>query len=374
VDASQRAADVALPYREKDEETREIPFRNLDAVGPAGSINSSIDDMCRWLLLHLQGGALGDEQIIAATQIAHMHAPQMVVPELSKHRELAHAGYGLGWFVQPYRGHNMIHHGGNIDGFSALVAFLPDDGIGAVVLTNMDATPVPSIVAYNIFDRLLGLEPVPWSDRFWKDHEEYKAAAKRGEQKSADEAIPDTRPSHALASYTGEYADPGYGVIAISQAGDALRATFNRLDLALTHYHYDVFDLDFERFDIHFKARFGTNVQGDIDSITVGFEPTMRDVVFKRVPPREMTDRAFLERFAGRYDLMDMTVSVTLKERALVISLPMQPDYDLTPYRGTEFEVKGMSGVRVEFRIDDAGVAGEVVITQPGGVFIAKRS
>ena len=41
--------------------------------------------------------------------------------------------YGLGWFVSVSRGHRLVEHGGNIDGFSALVAMLPDKHIGIVV-------------------------------------------------------------------------------------------------------------------------------------------------------------------------------------------------------------------------------------------------
>ena len=54
---------------------------------------------------------------------------------------------GLGWFIESYRGKKRVHHGGNIDGFSAQVSLLPADGIGVVVLTNLDGTPLPDILA-----------------------------------------------------------------------------------------------------------------------------------------------------------------------------------------------------------------------------------
>ena len=49
VEESKKSPDFAKPYKEKDEKVAEIPFRNIDAMGPAGSINSSVRDMSRWL-------------------------------------------------------------------------------------------------------------------------------------------------------------------------------------------------------------------------------------------------------------------------------------------------------------------------------------
>src|SRR5215510_14410117 len=53
VNDSRKATDFSLPYGEVKDEIKEIPFRNIDAVGPAGSINSSVNEMSRWLLMQL---------------------------------------------------------------------------------------------------------------------------------------------------------------------------------------------------------------------------------------------------------------------------------------------------------------------------------
>ncbi len=56
---SQKDPDHALPYRENDQDELErIPFRQIDLIGPAGSINSSVNEMSRWLLFNLSGGEL----------------------------------------------------------------------------------------------------------------------------------------------------------------------------------------------------------------------------------------------------------------------------------------------------------------------------
>lgn len=374
VEESQRAADASLPYKEDDGQAKEMDFRNIDTVGPAGSINSTIVDMTQWLLLHLNKGRHGDVPLISAGQIAQLHSPHMVIEQPSKYKELPHASYGLGWFVEPYRGYDMIHHGGNIDGFSALVSFLPQEGLGVVVLTNRNSNPVPSILSYNVYDRLLGLEQAPWNDRFKQDDAAVKEAAEKGKQKSAATAVPGTHPSHALESYTGDFGHPGYGTLSIALDGEQLAATYNGLTFPLTHYHYDVFELNFELFEMRMKARFSTNVQGDIEAVAVPLEPTVPEIVFTRLPRRELMDRRVLEQFTGEYEIMGAPLIVSLKgEDTLIVSIPGLPDVELAPYKEAVFTVKGLSGFSVEFERDAAGAVTAAIVTQPNGVFTAPR-
>jgi len=115
---------------------------------------------------------MGERRVVSEAQISHVHTPQAVSPDQSRFPELAAQSYALGWFVQPYRGHAMLRHSGNIDGYSTLASFMPDAGLGVVVLTNLNSNPVPYILSWNVYDRLLGLEPVPWGDRYRADYDE----------------------------------------------------------------------------------------------------------------------------------------------------------------------------------------------------------
>ena len=63
----------------------------IDTIGPAGSINSNVNDMSKWLLLNLGGGTIGGKRIVAARQVQDMHRPQMVIqsfPGLSEDPEI----------------------------------------------------------------------------------------------------------------------------------------------------------------------------------------------------------------------------------------------------------------------------------------------
>lgn len=142
----------------------------------------------------------------------------------------------------------------------------------------------------------------------------------------------------------------------------------------LNHYHYDIFELVLEKFEMRMKLSFFTNVKGDIDSLSAPLEPTVKDIVFKRLPPKGLMDKSFLEQFIGEYDVIGMTMTIALKgDKALIGSLPLQPEFELVPYKGTIFHVKGLSGYSIEFKHNDAGVVTEAIVEQPFGVVTATK-
>ena len=318
------------------------------AVAPAGAIVSSVAEMSHWVSLHLNNGKYGDTRIVSGGQIDELHAPQMVIPTTFKFAETPMSAYALGWQVGPYRGHMRLEHGGNIDGFSALTTLLPDYNIGIVVLTNLSGNPVPGIVTMNALDRLLGMEEVSWNDRFTTFYKEVEAAAEKGKEKTVSDRVPDTHPSHALTDYVGEYMHPGYGTMAVDLANDELQATFHAMVFPLKHYHYDVFECNAERFDVVLKLSFATGVKGDIESLSVPLEPEVKDIVFKRVPRKEMLEKSFLEQFTGEYEVMGIIIVVALKnEHTLSVTVPQQPVYELEPFKGTAFRFKGLTGYSI---------------------------
>src|SRR5262245_61302777 len=76
--------------------------------------------------------------------------------------EIGGGEYALGWFVDTYRGHRRIEHGGNIDGFSANAALFPKNGVGMVVLTNLNVAPLRDLITQVAADRLFILPQVDW--------------------------------------------------------------------------------------------------------------------------------------------------------------------------------------------------------------------
>lgn len=379
VDESQQASDFALPYREnseKDDIVEKIDFRNITQVGPAGSINSNVSDMVHWVNLQLNNGKFNDQTIISGTNMRQLHSPQMVIadPLWSEIFGTSTVSYGMGWFINPFHDTTLIHHGGNIDGFSALVSFMPSQKAGMVVLTNLNGNSLTEVVTSTFYDRLLEKEGKDWHKYFMDFSDKMKEQTEKAKAESASDKVPNTQPSHALDAYVGDYEFPGYGVFKVAKKDGKLAATFNRIEMAVEHYHYDIFEAKVESLEASFKVGFYTDAKGNIGSLDVHLEPNVKPIIFTRMPDQSMANREFLEPFVGKYEVMGMTVTIDLRgDTELVASIPGQGDQILDPYQGTTFNLKGLTGFSIEFKRDSSGKVTEAVITQPGATLTAKR-
>ncbi len=121
-------------YNFDTKDTKRVPTRSIADVAPAGSINSSANDMAKWLQFILAGGEYGGKRLVSKEGFNEWTKTQMkVTPNGS-------VGYGLGWFIQEWKGKKVVQHGGNIDGFNSMVAMLPEEKLGFVLLTNVSAS------------------------------------------------------------------------------------------------------------------------------------------------------------------------------------------------------------------------------------------
>ncbi|CAA9264545.1 MAG: Beta-lactamase class C-like and penicillin binding proteins (PBPs) superfamily / DUF3471 domain, partial [uncultured Chloroflexia bacterium] len=238
---SQADQDHALPYKEIEDVVKRVPFYEQFAIGPAGSINTCVADMTRWLRLHLGKGELDGQRLVSEAQVRAMYVPQMVIQRPSKYDEILHENYGLGWSVSTYRGYEFVQHGGNIDGFSTMTTLMPRQNISVVALCNINGSSLPWIACVNAYERLLGIDETPWSDRYQADRAAAKAGEEAGKTKDAADRVESTAPSHALDAYTGEYEHPGYGSLYVDEVDGALSMRLNTLPFSVEHYHYDTF-------------------------------------------------------------------------------------------------------------------------------------
>jgi CubicO group peptidase (beta-lactamase class C family) len=372
---SQRAPDYSLPYAFRRDTVRVLPFRDISLVGPAGSINSNVDDMLKWVRMQLSDGTAGGRRVIQSATLRDMHAPHMPIGAPDQ-KEYGAQDYGMGWFLTSYRGHYRAYHGGNIDGFSALVTLYPQDGLGIVVLTNQNGSALPGLVALHAADRIFGPPLRNWSGEALARRDAAQAEQRQAEQRKQSVRVPNTRPSHPLADYAGDYADSGYGTLRIAADSGHLVATYNGIRTALEHWHYDVFSGVRNAADPTFedmKYAFAGNVKGDIEAVAAPFEPSVDPIVFRRLPDAELRDSTFLERFTGRYALATDTATVVRQGSVLVVNLRGQPSFRLAPYRRTEFDLGGLQGYSVVFAVDSTGAVTGLALRQPNGVFTAKR-
>ncbi|HEX3127028.1 MAG TPA: serine hydrolase, partial [Thermoanaerobaculia bacterium] len=379
VEDSQKAADFALPYDEEAETIKLIPFRVVTNMGPAGSINASARDMAKWVGIHLAGGKVGDKQIIGTATLADIHSPHMVIDEAVERPELSQPSYGMGWFIDTYRGHRRVQHGGNIDGFSALVTLLPQDGLGMVILTNKNGTGVPELLARHTMDRLLDLEPINWNGEALVRRDVALAEQKVATVRKEEMRKFGTKPAHELEEYAGDYFHPGYGTLRIDVMGDKrkeLQVTYNSMSSPLEHWHYETWNgptsIEPPTFENQ-KFLFQTDVNGNVVAVKTDFEPSLSEgITFEKRPDARLSDSAYLARFAGEYELTGQTVSIQLAGNVLTVNLPGQPQYHLVPELGGEFSLKEASIIRVRFDEQDGKITSATFL-QPNGVFTAKK-
>jgi hypothetical protein len=295
----------------------------------------------------------------------------------SEFEEFGDVHYGLGFGSQAYRGERVVGHSGGWIGWNTLLTMLPDRGLGVVVFTNSSDNQVPGILANYVFDRACGKEPVPWLDRYRERRR--KAMAQRVLDRQAHKAFrrPNTRPSHGLADYVGDYDHLGYGRMNIRQVGDELQWTYRGMSAPLTHRHYDTFELPEaperllpDRLAISFSA----DREGNITSVSAPLEPLVRDIVFTRVPAGDCMDPLFRKECVGTFIRPQMTVVVGQdNDGQLVLMVGAQPTYRLIPYQGPTFVIAELKGFRVEFRRGANGTLNEVIFHQPNGTFVAPR-
>jgi CubicO group peptidase (beta-lactamase class C family) len=123
----------------------------------AGGIITTAEDLVRWLQAQLDGGRVDGRQVIPQAVVRLAHTPYAM--HTDTFYRYVRTGYGLGWQTADYEGERMIQHFGGFEGWHAHISFLPDRGIGVVVLIN-DSSPVggPSadVIATYAYDLLLG--------------------------------------------------------------------------------------------------------------------------------------------------------------------------------------------------------------------------
>jgi CubicO group peptidase (beta-lactamase class C family) len=237
--------NVAQPHAELDQAVKVVPYRNIDNAGAAGSINSNVIDMAKWVRLWLNGGTANGKRVLSEAMTREAIRSQHTMDDPTLSMVLGNPefpGYAFGWFVAGFRGKRHIGHGGNIDGMAAMVGFLPDDGIGVVVLANMNQSGVTIPVMNYLFDRALGLPPKDWPGEFKKREDAFMATMQaRG---APPAPTPGTRPSLALDKYAGTYRHNMYGTATVRLDGGKLVISYDHNPNGLgdlEHHQYDAF-------------------------------------------------------------------------------------------------------------------------------------
>ena len=375
-----KQADCFVPYNERRDTTilYRIPYyEEAQGIGPAGSIISTIDDMSRWLIALMSGGRYKGKQVIPENVLHATLAPSIGLPnsqlETRGYKELLNPVYGMGRWFASYQGHYLAYHGGDLNGIHSQVSCLPYDSIGVLVFVIGDhSAPLYNIISFNIYERLLGLNQTPWSERRLRDRQASRKQDKEGRGKSGGERIANTTPSHKLQDYAGEFDHPAYGVLAVSMHGDSLRMNFHDIVLPLRHFHYDRFDTPNDEQYGLWSLNYSTNPQGEVDRIVTSLDES--EVSFVRRADASLSEPRTLQRYAGKYETAGGTVfEVVVKtDNLLYLIFPGQPIYQLVPYRPGKFRMKDFADYVFEFVVKDDQVT-SMKQRDPSGEYEFKR-
>lgn len=143
----------------------QVPTREEYANFPAaGGFSSSIHDMSLFLAA-IMGGR---QDLFPTLEMQEFITPVIHTPDqwgrTHKYRDrITETQYCLGWRHLTYAGHPLVFHAGWIRGISPIVAFLPDQEVGIVILQNAESG-VSFKLAMQFFDWVLDLPSKRWLD------------------------------------------------------------------------------------------------------------------------------------------------------------------------------------------------------------------
>jgi CubicO group peptidase (beta-lactamase class C family) len=370
--------DYGVPFTERRDnfDLYKIPYyEDIAGVAPCGAIISNIQDMSHWLTALMNDGKFAGQQVVPADVLKATLEPAIALPntmaETRGYWESLNSAYGMGRETTSYRGHLLTFHGGDLPGFHSQVSFMPRERIGVIVFViGNHCARLYDTVSYNVYERLLGLDQTPWNERMLELRLKGKKAGTEARARAGGERIPDTKPSHSLSDYLGDYEHPAYGILKIAEKAGQLQFDFHKIQLPLAHFHYDRFDTPDDELYGKWSVNFQTNPQGDIDKVVMSLDEA--EALFTLKP--EALKPELLKQLAGTYATpTDTTFQVALKEEnALYLVFPGQAPIKLIHYKGLKFRLKEFSDSVYEFVIENGEVKA-LKLRRPGGEVIFTR-
>ena len=242
-------ADVSSPHGVVRDTVRVLPasLEGIDDIAPAGSAFTTATDMARWLRFLLDSGKVAGRRLVSARNFAQLFRPQQVIAQslypATRLTGYHFQAYGMGWFLQDYRGEFIAYHTGSIEGRSAIVGLIPDRRLGVAIFTNLDHSELRHALMYMVFDRFIG-PSTPAHDWSAEMRVLYRALADsaRAEQVAREsKRVANTHPTLPLERYAGTYADSLYGTATVALVNGRLTIQVGTASGQLEHWLYDLF-------------------------------------------------------------------------------------------------------------------------------------
>lgn len=277
-----------------------LPYVDLSNAAPAGVMNSSVNELSRWVLLQLQRGEFGGQRLVAASTLQTLQAPRVALGTTANSPgcfmcapDIRYLTYGMGWLQMDYRGRTMIWHNGQIDGFKAFVSFVPEANVGVVVLANATHIDLPMIGALTAYDRVLGLPARDWLARGTQPLTVTPTCDGVGRPLGRD-----------LASVTGVFDHPAYGRFTLAVVDGTLNASVRNLG-ATSVYEDDDGVLKMRGYPVGMCELMTTDDgAGRVQSVAIKLESLAPRIVFDRTG-ESFEDEGAVKRFVPPLRTLD---------------------------------------------------------------------
>lgn len=239
-----------------------VEFQKPYSTSPAGAINSTVNDMSKWIITWLNKGDFNKTQVIPKEYV-HKATILQNSNGGNYEKEAFLLGDGFGWRLRSSYGHFRVEHGGNTFGFSTDLMMFPFENLGIVILTNQDNSLLPYMIADNIVRRLFKIKSEP----------EYPVNVKEIFRPIPYKPLKkDKMPTHPLNSFCGTYEAKGFGKVEIVKEGDKLYAVLPTFKFQLEHLNHNSFFFKATKefkysFSPQFDIQFINNIKGNITSL-----------------------------------------------------------------------------------------------------------
>jgi CubicO group peptidase (beta-lactamase class C family) len=271
----------AIGYQTNSEKHVPVPYGNIYFMGGVGCMSSSVSDMIKWVQFHLNGGRVGEQQLIPFNMVKEL-LTTIVANEVlpwNHFPEYTDQSYGICWLIEYYRGHKIISKDGGVDGYLSDLVLIPELDFGIISLTNSINHTTIQMLQNMIFDQLFGFTADNWMDRYEKESLRLEDLAKQSFKKEKARVGHHILPRD-LQDYVGTYTHPAYGDYIVSQNEDQLMISYFSRKVAIDHVIADHFMLIMDSSNQAIPLQFKASLDGCIHGVSIVLEPQIPTGIF----------------------------------------------------------------------------------------------
>jgi len=228
-------SDVIDPHVPVNGKLEVVDRHEVAMSNSAGGIYSNINDLSKWVLMHLNSGHYGENlsQTLVSEKVHNeMWSPQTIIKVYGPGEYNTHfRSYGLGFALRDVEGYLEVSHTGSLSGMVTQITMIPELKLGIIVLTNQQCGEAFISITNTILDSYFGIKGV---DRVRQYHDSYlkdlayakEITDKIWKEVDAQSSNNSTKPDCSV--YTAKYTDNWFGDVYIKTEGDKLRFVSKR--------------------------------------------------------------------------------------------------------------------------------------------------